>query len=488
MPKQPLISFYIPVYKKPPEVFRNCLKSLFDMSFKEIEVIAVFDGVDLDLQTVAEEFKKVKIVVIPHGGAPKARNAGLQIAKGTYVVAWDADCLAKPEMAKRWMQEFEAVPDADFVYTGYEISKERGGFDSESFDAYSLTCGNYISSMSPIKREKAPQWDESLKAAQDWDYWLTAVENGCKGVWIPGPGFIADSPEEGISAKHWTQETRGETMRIVREKHGIPEREIGVYSVRYYDRAVKIAKILDADVIKSTGRSPEEYKMLINLGHGNISASRFDGISKETVKIQFWFPLEVEALAEAKYTSVTEMARISKEVKSFCGTIYEQKKLESFGIEADVLPLALAEEDLAKAETKLPDQHSVLVLVDENYAKLLKELEVDLPHITFGWNQGKVKDFSCVVSFYQFATLDEAILIAHINGRNVISNIQAPYCGFIDPTQTWESFKKELYYKIREYKTKPFNEEAKALYLDLVDPKKFKEELTALKPFELVIV
>lgn len=482
------LSFVVPVYKKPPEVFRNCLRSLFDMSLKDIEVICVFDGSDPELEQIASEFKKVKLLIIPHGGACKARNAGLDVAIGKYVCFWDSDCIAKPEMAKRWVQEFEAVPDADFVYTGYEISKERGGIDSEPFDRYSLTCGNYISSMSPIKREKAHRWDESLNAAQDWDYWLTASERGLKGAWIPGSGFIADSPEGGISAEYWTTEKRDETMRIVREKHGIPDREIGVYSPRHFDRAVKIAKILGGDVIKPTGKSPDQYKMLVNLGHGNISASRFDGIGENVVKVQFWFPLEVEALSEAKYASVTELARISKSVKNFCATIYEQKKLASFGIEADILPLTLTEEDISKAETFLPEKYSVLVLVDESYGKLLKELEVDLPHIKFGWNQGKAKDYSCVMSFYQFASLDEAILIAHINGRNVISNVEAPYCGYVDPSQPWELFKKELYYKLRDYRNKPFNQEAKEYYRSLIDPEKFKNALLALKPTELAVV
>jgi|SRR5688572_7477502 len=228
--------------------------------------------------------------------------------------------------------------------------------------------------------------------------------------------------------------------------------------------------------------------MLINIGHGNISATRFDGVPHGTIKIQFWFPLEVEALAEAKYASVTELAKISKSVRNFCGTVYEQKKLATFGIDAEVMPLALLQEDLDKAETSLPEDYSVLILVDENYGKLLKELEIDLPHVKFGWNQGKSKDYSCIVSFYQFAALDEAILIALVNGRNVISNIEAPYCGFIDPSQSWEAFKKELYYKIREYRAKAFNQEAKAYYMDLVDPQKFKETILSLKPCELEVV
>src|SRR5512144_1975939 len=98
----PVLRFVIPVYKKEPEVFRNCLKSILDSSLKEIEVICVFDGEDTVLQMVAAEFAKITTLVIEHGGACKARNAGLEIATGEYVVFYDADCYLKPHAAKRW--------------------------------------------------------------------------------------------------------------------------------------------------------------------------------------------------------------------------------------------------------------------------------------------------------------------------------------------------------------------------------------------------
>lgn len=478
MPKKPLVSFVIPVYQKPPEVFRNCLKHIFDSSLKEIEVIAVFDGENKDLQLVAAEFPKVITLVIEHGGAPKARNAGLELATGEYVVWFDADCYIKPHAAKRWVEEFEAVPDADFVYTGYEISGERGGHTPEAFDAYSLTSGNYISSMSPIKREKAHKWDETLPAGQDWDYWLTAVERGLKGVYVEGAAFVTDTPYTGISSIHWSGDKRDETIRRVREKHGIFGRNIGVYSMNHHARAVKLAKILGGDVIKQSGVSPDKYDLLFNLGYGFLS--RFENIPKETVKIQYWLPGEIAGLAEAKYSTVMETIRIAKGVINYCGTDYEKNKLSELGVTAEVLPLPIDSENLAKARTELPKEFSVLVATDEAYTELLKDINVDLPHIKFGYGAGKIDDYSCFLSFYQFAALDDPMLIAHVNGRHVISNVQAPYCGFVDPDQSWDSFKRDLYEKIREVSKLPLNVDAQAHYKAIADPRPFKEKISGL--------
>lgn len=481
----PKISFICPVYKKPPEVFKRCLRRLFDQSLKKVEVICVFDGPDPVLEEIASKFP-VKSIVIEHGGAPKARNRGLVEASGDYVSFWDSDCYIKPEASKRAIQEFELKPEIDFVYSGYEMAGERGGFDSESFDPYSLTCGNYISSMAFIKKEKAFAWDETLKGAQDWDYWLTAVEKGLKGSFIQGYPFIADSNSDGISQSAWSTENRETTIRIVKEKHGIPDREIGVYSHQYTDRALKLAKILGADLIKPSGKNVDRYKMMFVLGYG--FASRFDGIPKDTVKIQYWIPAEIEALAEARYSVVMETIRIAKGVINYCNTPYEKNRLSELGIAAEVLPLPLAEEDIAKVETALPEKFKVLLVADEAYGKLLQELPVDLPHIEFVQNQAKVKEFSALLSFYRFAALDDALLVAQVNGRNVISNVQAPYCGYIDPDQDYEKFKAQLYQKIREVRDLAFNKQAQDYYLEHASPRKFKESVLALMPKVLEIV
>lgn len=487
MSKEPIVSFIVPVYKKPVEVFRRCLEGLFDKSVpKNIEVFAVFDGEDAALQAVAAEFPSVKSIVIQHGGAPKARNAGMDLAKGEYLWFVDADCYLKTGHVARMLEEFTARPDADFVYSGYEGTEGSGEFASESFSPYSLTCGNYISSMAPIKRAKAPRWDETLEAAQDWDFWLTAVANGCKGAFVEGSGFIADTPNSGITSVGWSAENRENTMEKIRRKHGIPDRTIGVFSMNYRERALKLAEILDADLIKSTGRNPSVYKVILNIGYGFMS--RFAGIPEETVKIQYWVPGEIEALKDAKYSTVLETIRIAKGVINYCNTEYEKNRLAELGIEAEVVPLPLAKEDMANVSKELPEKFCVLVATDKSYADLLKDLSIDLPHVKFIYNAAKVTEFSCFLSFYQFAALDNAILIAQVNGRHVISNVQAPYCGFVDPELTWEEFKKQLYTELRNVRSKPINLAAQAYYLGESDPERFRLAITALAQTPLEVI
>lgn len=485
MKKMPTISFIIPVYKKPPEVFRNCLKSLFDQSFKDIEVIAVFDGADDELEKVANSFPKVTSHVIEHGGGCKARNYGMDKASGKFLWFWDADCYIKPDHAKRMMEEFEAIPDADFVYSGYEMTEGAGKSYCESFDVFSLQCGNYISSMAPIKREKAHRWDESISAGQDWDYWLTACERGLKGVWVEGEGFITDTVSTGLSSDKWSPANRDKTIYSIRHKHGIPDRDIGVFTGGYKARAIKLAQVIGGDLVKPTGLTPTLYKTIFNLGYNFMS--RFEGIPSDTVKIQYWLPGEIEGLKDAKYQVVMETIRVAKTVINWCNTPYEKNKLDELGIEAKVVPLPLASDDLAKVATDLPEKFTVLVDTDEPYGNLLKDLQVDLPHINFIFRAAKTSDFSCFASFHQFAALDNGMLIAHVNGRNVISNVQAPFCGFVETDQILELYKKDLYNKIAEVRAKPFNKAAQEHYIQLADPEKFRQEIRSLSKISLEV-
>ncbi len=476
----PTLSFCIPVYKKNPEVFEHCLESLFDMSFRDFEVICVFDGPDPDLEAVAKKFIKVKSVVIEHGGAPKARNEAFRHSKGDYISFWDADCYAKPEMAAMWMKTFERNPDAAFVYSGYEWTQEgMPAVESEPFDLHSLQSGNFIASMFPVKREFVVNWDESLKGAQDWDFWLTIAENGGQGVFIQGYGFITEPSQAGsISWDAWNLGSRDETIRTVRDKHQI-SRSIGVFGPMNYLKGLHLAKILNGDLIKGSGLSIKNYDMVLNLGYSPMI--RFEGVKESCVKIQYWLPWDIDALEQIAHRTAKETIRLANaEVNHhFCNEIVSRNRLESLGIHAEVLPLPSEVEDL---EIGLPEVFRVLVDTDKTYHPLVKDIEKDLPYIKIDRleHAASIPEYSMLVSFYEHPTVDEAMRRFLLRGRNVISNVQAPFCGFLDLELGHPEFRRELISRIRMARHLPFNKEAQAYYKSLVDPSKFKEKILSL--------
>lgn len=488
MSKEPTLSFCIPVYRKHPEVFERCLESLYDMSFKDFEVICVFDGPDPELEKVAAKFKKVKSFVIEHGGAPKARNEAFRHSTGKYISFWDADCYAKPEMAAMWIETFKRNPNAAFVYSGYEFTRE--GMDpvnGEPFDLHSLQSGNFIASMFPVERSHVVNWDESLKGAQDWDFWLTIAENGGQGVFIQGYGFITEPSTSGsISWDAWSSGNRDETIRIVREKHGI-KRNIGVFGPMNFLKALHIAKLVNGDVIKGSGLSLKHYDMIVNVGYSPMI--RFEGVKPTAVKIQYWMPWDIDCLEQiAHRTAKLTIELANKEVNHhFCNEMVSRNRLESLGIKAEILPLPTEIDNL---ETALPETFRVLIDTDKTYAPVTKDLEKDLPYIQIDRleSAAPLTNYSLLISFYEHPTIDEAMRKFLLNGRNVISNVQAPFCGFLDLEVSHPEFRRELITRIRLARELPFNKEAQEYYRVLVDPRKFKERLMELKKPELEVI
>lgn len=481
--KDPMISFVIPTYKKSPETFEQCLKSLRDMSYRRIEIIVVFDGPpELELAEIARKYTAPeRILEIEHGGAPKARNAGAQIATGQYISFWDADCFAKPDMAKRWIQEFKET-DADFVYSGYEFSGHSGGFSSEPFDPYLLTCNNYIATMFPMKRELFPGFDESLQGGQDWDLWLTLVERGAKGSYIEGFGFITEQPsQDSISGKAWGPENFRKTHWTVREKHHIPKRDIVIGSAMEKLKGLHIAKMLNADFSQFLDFRINDYKAAFNLGFGeNIW---FTNAPSSCKKIQYWMPWDITMLENQAFLKVIGfLEKIEKGgATHLVNEMVSQKRLGKLfnfvGMQTPgILPLPSEVED---AETQLPETYRVLLDIDETYFPLFKSIKQDLPYIQiddldFKTNPiAEISHYSLLVSFKNQPTIDEGLRRFLINGRNVISNVQSPYCGFFDMEVNMKDFKQELIRRIRDGRHLKFNKDGQEYYKKQVDPKAF---------------
>ena len=89
-----LLSVIVPVYNI-EEYIERCLTSIIQQDFDDMEIIVVNDGsTDGSLKIVYEiatKDQRIKIVDKANGGSSSARNAGLRIAQGKYVLHIDGD-------------------------------------------------------------------------------------------------------------------------------------------------------------------------------------------------------------------------------------------------------------------------------------------------------------------------------------------------------------------------------------------------------------
>ncbi|HEY8889937.1 MAG TPA: glycosyltransferase [Clostridium sp.] len=97
----PLISIIVPIYKV-ENYIRNCVDSILNQTYKNLEVILVDDGSPDNCGSICEEYSlkdnRIKTIHKKNGGLSSARNAGLDIARGEYIGFIDSDDWIESDM------------------------------------------------------------------------------------------------------------------------------------------------------------------------------------------------------------------------------------------------------------------------------------------------------------------------------------------------------------------------------------------------------
>jgi glycosyltransferase involved in cell wall biosynthesis len=196
------ISVIVPLSKNRREFFNNMTLPLIEAN-NPIEIIINDD----------------------EGSAPKKRNAGYKKSTQPFLFFIDDDILLPSNYLKSLYDALIKNSNVGFAYTGYrgivlhpESHPIHGNFQIPAieFNTIALKQGNYISTMSLLRRELFPGFDENLKRLQDWSLWLTIVENGGKGILVPNLTFYAYYLDSGI-----TSNTNSEidAINAIRIKH-----------------------------------------------------------------------------------------------------------------------------------------------------------------------------------------------------------------------------------------------------------------------------
>ena len=116
-------SIIIPVYNTPENKLRRCLDSIIVQSFVDYECIIVDDGSTDYSGEIIDEYSRLdhRFIAIhkENGGVSSARNYGLEIAKGDWIVFVDSDDFLLPDHISSMMAAVS--DDVDLVMTGFRF-------------------------------------------------------------------------------------------------------------------------------------------------------------------------------------------------------------------------------------------------------------------------------------------------------------------------------------------------------------------------------
>ena len=190
------VSVVIPCYNS--SVFlRETVESVVAQTLREIEVIFVDDGSIDDTRSVIQQ------LIARHGdrqmtwssqvnaGVGSARNHGIAIARGRYILPLDADDLIVPTMLERCASVLDNQPQTGLVFTDrQDFGDLASAWVAGRFELGRLKYFNQLSYCSMFRRE---MWEAiggyrvNVSGFADWDFWVAAASRGFRGHHLPGP-------------------------------------------------------------------------------------------------------------------------------------------------------------------------------------------------------------------------------------------------------------------------------------------------------------
>jgi glycosyltransferase involved in cell wall biosynthesis len=123
MDKNFKISLILPVYKV-EQFLQKCLDSLVNQTYQNIEIISIVDASPDNslsiIQKYAERDNRIKFQNLQHNlGVSKARNIGIDLATGDYIMFVDSDDYVDTDMLERYLSEMDKA--YDLIVTGLKI-------------------------------------------------------------------------------------------------------------------------------------------------------------------------------------------------------------------------------------------------------------------------------------------------------------------------------------------------------------------------------
>jgi glycosyltransferase involved in cell wall biosynthesis/LmbE family N-acetylglucosaminyl deacetylase len=190
----PLVSIIIPTYNH-AVYLPDAVRSALAQSLADLEVIVVDDGSTDDTLRVLQAFledPRVRLLSLPHGGPSLARNAGLEDARGQFVMLLDADDVIAPTKLAEQLAELARSPEAGWCLCDVRIedeakgrsvlASEQYGYDRKALAGWIaplLRDRNFIPIMSPLIRRsvlgEGIRFDDR-RVPEDWHFWVAVAE------------------------------------------------------------------------------------------------------------------------------------------------------------------------------------------------------------------------------------------------------------------------------------------------------------------------
>jgi len=181
------VSIVIPCFNQGPMLLETLASVERARTDSLSEVIVVNDGsTDPATCRIFQELDPSKYTIIhqQNGGLGRARNEGIRIARGEFILPVDSDNFIRRAYLDKGIAILLERPDAGVVYGDPEFfGEETGRRRIPEFDWSALAKMNYIDACAVYRRvvwESVGGYDEKMPIMgfEDWDFWMRVALQG----------------------------------------------------------------------------------------------------------------------------------------------------------------------------------------------------------------------------------------------------------------------------------------------------------------------
>ncbi|WP_199117242.1 glycosyltransferase family 2 protein [Pedobacter sp. ASV28] len=219
MESQLKISVVVPCYNQ-GRFLEECIRSLRQQDYTDWECILVNDGSIDETEEKALAWQKtderIKYFKKENGGLSSARNYGLRQATGDYIQFLDCDDYLAPQKFSKSIASVNKERPTVVITNFQEFDEKK----QTLLPPYCLLKEMYFNqeailkewdksftipihcALFPAKLVEKYQFDEELKAKEDWFFWLQIYENKLTTIFIDEPLVYYRVSSAGMTRNH----------------------------------------------------------------------------------------------------------------------------------------------------------------------------------------------------------------------------------------------------------------------------------------------
>ncbi|SFG93070.1 glycosyltransferase family 2 protein [Pedobacter insulae] len=231
--ESPLVSIIVPCYMQ-AKYLEDALKSVLDQNYQNWECIIIDDGSPDETEIISREWEKKdkRFIYIrkTNGGLSSARNSGIVLAKGEFILPLDADDKIGKEYIQQAIELFTTSRNTTLIYCkAVNFGAENKEWELGVYSYSNLLISNMIFCSAIYRKSDAVRingYDENLKnGLEDWDFWIRLLDKNSNVVQLKTIGFYYRLKESSmIKNLHETENL----FKLVK-------REIYIKNIEIYD-------------------------------------------------------------------------------------------------------------------------------------------------------------------------------------------------------------------------------------------------------------